>query len=66
MAQDSAEKLEHTGPAKNEKVASVPPREQLASTKDRLCQTEKEQSCLSRAGVTNPVPAGTMSPVKAI
>ena len=31
MAQASAEKLEHTGPAENEKVVSVPQREQLAS-----------------------------------
>ena len=30
MAQASAEKLEHTGPAEKEKVASVPMREQLA------------------------------------
>ena len=32
MAQASAEKLEHTGPAEKEKVASVPQREQLART----------------------------------
>ena len=32
MAQASAEKLEHTGPAKKERVASVPQREQLART----------------------------------
>ena len=32
MAQTSAEKLEQTGPAENERVASVPPREQLATT----------------------------------
>ena len=32
MAQASAEKLEQTGPAKKERVASVPEREQLAST----------------------------------
>ena len=31
MAQASAEKLDHTGPAEEEKVASVPQREQLAS-----------------------------------
>ena len=31
MAQGSVEKLEHTGPAKKERVASVPQREQLAS-----------------------------------
>ena len=33
MVQASAEKLEHTGPAEKERVASVPQREQLASTK---------------------------------
>ena len=32
MAQASAEKLEHTGPAEKERVASVPQREQLART----------------------------------
>ena len=32
MAQVSAEKLEHTGPAEKERVASVPQNEQLAST----------------------------------
>ena len=32
MPQVSAEKLEHTGPAEKERVASVPKREQLAST----------------------------------
>ena len=32
MAQASAEKFEHTGPAEKEKVASVPQREQLART----------------------------------
>ena len=32
MAQALAEKLEQTGPAENERVASVPQREQLAST----------------------------------
>ena len=32
MAQASAEKLEQTGPAEKERVASVPHREQLAST----------------------------------
>ena len=33
MAQASAEKLEHTGPAQKERVASVPQREQLANTR---------------------------------
>ena len=32
MVQASAEKLEHSGPAEKERVASVPQREQLAST----------------------------------
>ena len=32
MAQASAEKFEHTGPAEKERVASVPQREQLACT----------------------------------
>ena len=32
MAQASAEKLEHAGPAEKERVASVPQREQLART----------------------------------
>ena len=32
MAQASVEKLEHTEPAEKERVASVPQREQLAST----------------------------------
>ena len=32
MAQASAEKLEHTGPAEKKRMASVPQREQLAST----------------------------------
>ena len=31
MVQASAEKLEHTGPAEKERVASLPQREQLAS-----------------------------------
>ena len=32
MAQATAEKLEHTGPAEKETVASVPQRERLART----------------------------------
>ena len=36
MAQASAEKLEHTGPAEKERVASVPQREQLAKTPEPL------------------------------
>ena len=36
MAQASAVKLEHTGPAEKERVVSVPQREQLASTPEPL------------------------------
>ena len=43
------EKLEHTGPAEKERVASVPQSKPLASTTEPLCQKEKEQSHLSRA-----------------
>ena len=35
MAQASAEKLEHTGPTENERVASVPQSEQLARTPEQ-------------------------------
>ena len=48
MVQASAEKLEHTGPAEKERVASVPQREQLQERRSRPCQKEKEQSRLSR------------------
>ena len=48
MAQASAEKLEHTGPAEKERVASVPQREQLARTPEPPLPKEKEQSRLSR------------------
>ena len=41
MAQASAEKLEHTGPPKKERVASVPQREQLASTPELPLPKEK-------------------------
>ena len=47
--QASAEKLEHNGPAHTKGVASVPQREQLASTPSRPCQKEKEQSRQSRS-----------------
>ena len=47
MAQASAEKLEHTGPAEEKGVASVPQREQLASTRQEA-KRKKEQSRLSR------------------
>ena len=49
MAQASAEKLERTGPAEKERVASVPQREQLARTLQPLLPKEKEQSRQSKA-----------------
>ena len=49
MTQASAEKLEHTGPAKKKRVASMPQREQLASTPDPLMPKGKKQSRLSKA-----------------
>ena len=48
MAQASAMKLEHTGPAEKERVVSVPQREQLASMPRLPCQKEKEQGRQSR------------------
>ena len=48
MAQASAEKLEHTGPAEKERVASASQREQLARMPELPCQKVKEQSRLSR------------------
>ena len=49
IAQASAETLEHTGPAKKERVASVPQRENSwQERRSRPCQNEKEQSRLSR------------------
>ena len=41
MVQASAEKLEHTGPAEKERVASVPQREQLARTSKPSLLKEK-------------------------
>ena len=41
MAQASAEKLKHTGPAEKERVASVIQREQLASAPERPLPKEK-------------------------
>ena len=41
MAQASAETLEHTEPAEKERVASVPQREQLASTPEPLLPKRK-------------------------
>ena len=49
MAQASAEKLEHTGPAKKKRVASVPQREQLVSTPEPSLPKGKEQSDQSRS-----------------
>ena len=49
MAQALAEKLEHTGPTENERVASVPQRGQLARTPEPPLPKKKEQSCLSKA-----------------
>ena len=49
MAQASAEKLEHAGPAEEERVASVPQREQLARTPEPpLPKKEKEPSRQTR------------------
>ena len=45
MAQASAKKLEHAGPAEKKRV---PQREQLAKRWSRLCQKEMEQSRQSR------------------
>ena len=53
MAQASAEKLEHTKPAEKERVASVPQREQLASTPEPPLPKGTEpsvQSTRSRGG----------------
>ena len=48
MVQASANKLEQTGPAEKERVASVPQREQLESTPEPPLPKRKEQSRLSR------------------
>ena len=49
MVQASAEKLEHTGPAEKERVASAPQESSWQEHRSRLCQKEKEQSRLSKA-----------------
>ena len=49
MVQVSAEKPEHTVPAEKERVASVPQREQCASTLEPPLPNGKKQSCMSRA-----------------
>ena len=47
MVQASAEKLEHTGPAKKEIVVSVPPIEQLASLPELpLAKGKGTESCI--------------------
>ena len=48
MAQASAEKLKHTGPAEKERVASVPQREPLARAPEPYLLKGKKQSRLSR------------------
>ena len=47
MAQVLAEKLEHTGPAEKERVASVPQRKQLARTPEPLLLKEKRNRAVS-------------------
>ena len=47
--QTSAEKLEHSGPAEKERVASVPQREQFGKYAKATCAKMKRNSCLSRA-----------------
>ena len=47
MAQASAEKLEHTGPAEKERVASVPQREQLARTPESPLPKGKRNRAVS-------------------
>ena len=47
IAQALAEKLEHTGPAEKERMASVPQREQLASTPEPPLPKGKEPSVQS-------------------
>ena len=42
MAQASAEKREHTGPAEKERVDSVPPTQQMASTPEPSLLKGKE------------------------
>ena len=48
MAQASAEKLEHTGPAEKEMVTLVPQREQLASTPEPPLPKGKETEPFAR------------------
>ena len=49
MAQALAEKLEHTGPAEKEKVASVPQREQLAYARAVFAKRKRNKTiCLEQ------------------
>ena len=51
MAQASAKKLEHTGPAEKKRVASVPQRKQLASTPEPSLPKEKETEPIRVLGI---------------
>ena len=53
MAQASAEKLEHTGPAEKESMASVPQRKQLASTPEPSLPRGKEKEQSRQSTVPN-------------
>ena len=44
MAQAATEKLEHTGPAEKERVASVPQKEQMANSPEPLCQEKRNKA----------------------
>ena len=48
MAQALAEKLEHTGPAEKKEWPQCHRESSWQVHQSRLCQAEKEQSCLSR------------------
>ena len=61
MAQVLAKKLEHTGPAKKEKIASVPPRKQLASTPEPPLPKETEPSVQSTKSQGERVKVGESS-----
>ena len=63
MAQDSAEKLEDTGPTEKERLASIPHREQLARTPEPTCQKEKEQIRQSKAVAFPRVPITPGTPL---
>ena len=49
IALASAKKLEYTGPAEKERVASMPQREQLANTLEPPLQNKEKQIHLSRS-----------------